>query len=370
VAKGGLMAGTSNYKLLIEGQLTTEKIQLRLEELRKQTKLILNFEVDQKDMGKVNEILESIRSKGGTIGKIKLFEDDKGGVSKAIIEYKNEAGQIEKITRDINTGVKVTKERYVDLARVESESLKIEKDRLVLTAKQADEMAKAALNADKFLARSKNMQQTPQVQAAVGIAQKIKIESVAGNIEEVRKLSNQLDIAKASFSNVTQGIRSWTAGMAQSLKSTIQYAASVGLLYGALNQLKQGIQYIKDLNKEMVNIQMVTGQSDREINKLAVGYNKLGKEMSVSTLDIAKGSLEFIRQGKSAEETAILIKNATMMSKLGNMEAAESSEALTSIMNGFKLEASETGDVVNKLVSIKFVETHSDMWTDYDLDIK
>ena len=51
-----------------------------------------------------------------------------------------------------------------------------------------------------------------------------------------------------------------------------------------------------------------------------------------------------------------------MMSKLGNMEAAESSEALTSIMNGYKLEAKDTGEVVSKLVSIKFVETHSNMW--------
>jgi hypothetical protein len=61
--------------------------------------------------------------------------------------------------------------------------------------------------------------------------------------------------------------------------------------------------------------------------------------------------LEFVRQGKTAEETAILIKNSTMMSKLGNMEAADATDKLTSIMNGFRLEANETGDVVDKLVN-------------------
>lgn len=70
-------------------------------------------------------------------------------------------------------------------------------------------------------------------------------------------------------------------------------------------------------------------------------------------------SLEFVRQGKTAEETAILIKNSTMMAKLGNMEMADSSESLTSIMNGFKMEVEETGDAVSKLVAIDNVASTS-----------
>jgi len=97
---------------------------------------------------------------------------------------------------------------------------------------------------------------------------------------------------------------------------------------------------------------MVTGGSKKEIDSLAMGYNSLAKEMSVSTIEIARGSLEFVRQGKTAEETAILIKNSTMMAKLGNMDMTQSSESLTSIMNGFKMSAEETGAAVSKLVAI------------------
>lgn len=63
-------------------------------------------------------------------------------------------------------------------------------------------------------------------------------------------------------------------------------------------------------------------------------------------------SLEFVRQGKSAEETAVLIRSSTMMSKLGNMEAADATEKLTSMMNGFKIEAEGTGEIVDKLVGL------------------
>lgn len=62
--------------------------------------------------------------------------------------------------------------------------------------------------------------------------------------------------------------------------------------------------------------------------------------------------MEFVRQGKSVQDTAVLIKSSMMMSKLGNMESAESTDRLTSIMNGFKLTAEETLPVVDKLVAL------------------
>ena len=163
-----------------------------------------------------------------------------------------------------------------------------------------------------------------------------------------KKLQGTTELLK----DTTRAASSFSAEMGAVIRRTLESAATLGLMYGALNQLRQGVQYIVDLNKEMVSIQLVTGGTKEEIDSLAMGYNALAKEMKLSTKDVAAGSLEFVRQGKTAEETAILIRNSTIMSKLGNMEAADSSEALTSIMNGFKLEAEETGEVVSKLVAI------------------
>lgn len=166
------------------------------------------------------------------------------------------------------------------------------------------------------------------------------------------KGAEALDNTTKYLTDSTRAASSFSAEMGAVIRRTLESAATLGLLYGALNQLRQGVQYIVELNKEMVSIQLVTGGTKEEIDSLAMGYNALAKEMKLSTKDVAAGSLEFVRQGKTAEETAILIRNSTIMSKLGNMEAADSSEALTSIMNGFKLEAEETGDVVSKLVAI------------------
>jgi len=41
-----------------------------------------------------------------------------------------------------------------------------------------------------------------------------------------------------------------------------------------------------------------------------------------------------------------------MMSKLGNIEAAQATELMTSTLNGFKLSAEDAATVVDKLVNI------------------
>lgn len=150
----------------------------------------------------------------------------------------------------------------------------------------------------------------------------------------------------------TGASNTFIGGMERAIRTTTQYALSLGLIYGAVNQLREGLRYIIDLNKEMTNIQLVSGSSDAEIANLAKGYNTLAKEMGATTLEVAKGSVEFIRQGKTAEETAILIRSSMMMSKLGNMEASDATEKLTSIMNGFKIEAEDTVGIVDRLVGL------------------
>ena len=127
-----------------------------------------------------------------------------------------------------------------------------------------------------------------------------------------------------------------------------------------MRKIQDGIQYIRDLNKELTNTQIVTGESSQKIGQLASKYNQLALELGSTSLQVAQGSLEWFRQGKTVEEVGELMTSTMMMSKLGNMEAADSTEALTAIINGFKLEAQDTQDVVSKLVS--FARTCGNTW--------
>jgi len=124
------------------------------------------------------------------------------------------------------------------------------------------------------------------------------------------------------------------------------------MLFGTLQKLGEVRQYIADLNSELVKMQYVTGATEIEAYKMADAYNGLAASMRVSTLEVAKGSLEWIRQGKTASEALALTRESIYLSKMGNLEAAQATELLTSTLNGFKMEAYEAGTVVDKLLVI------------------
>lgn len=331
----------TNYRLLLDAQIDPNTLSAQIKTLSDKNSILLNVKFNQTDIATLNDELNKIKASGNQLLSVTTIGDELGQINSASIKYLDTNKNIVTQMLEINSAAGQTVKTTENMAA------------------QAKEFSNALLNADKFLATAKNMSQTPNVQAATATAQGIKVAVEEGDIAKVRELNDQLAIQKASLQAGRTGLDSWATGMKNAIKQTVEYSLSIGLVYGALNQFKEGIQYIKDLNKEMVNIQLVTGQDSASTAKLANDYNDLAKSMSVSTLEIARGSLEFIRQGKTAEETGVLIKNSTMLSKLGNMDAAASSEALTAVMNGFKMQAQDTGEVVSKLVAIDNVAATS-----------
>lgn len=130
------------------------------------------------------------------------------------------------------------------------------------------------------------------------------------------------------------------------------WAIAMTAFYGAIRQVRQGIEFIKDYDKTLTEIGVVTGQSVSELGEMARGFNQTAKELGSTTQAVAQGSLEFIRQGKTVAETNELIRVSTMQAMLANMSAAQSTEYLTSIMNGFQLETSDMMGVLDKLINL------------------
>jgi len=135
-------------------------------------------------------------------------------------------------------------------------------------------------------------------------------------------------------------------------KKMVIWAIATEALYGTLKKIGEAIQYVKDLNKELTNIQIVTGASTKQVADLAVQYNALAKQTGSTTLEVAKGSVEWARQGKTVAETQKLLTASMMMSKLAAMDSADATEKLTAIMNGFNFEASQAQHVLDVLITL------------------
>lgn len=173
------------------------------------------------------------------------------------------------------------------------------------------------------------------------------------------KLNTELNNITTAFGNQQKAMQR-TIKDGDSLGTSLTKAAykmmlwkvAGDIVFGSLQKFQAGIQYVEDLNAELTKLQFVTGESSESVYNVAEGYNTLAAEMHVSTLEVAQGSLEWARQGKTAQESLDLTRESIKLAKLGNLDTAQATEYLTSTLNGFKLEAKDAAGVVDKLIQL------------------
>jgi len=198
-------------------------------------------------------------------------------------------------------------------------------------------------------------------------------KAVSPLVENFKTLMNTYDGSKSSRDKLTTELNSITTAFGNqqkamqrttkdgdSLSTSITKAAykmmlwkvAGDIVFGTLQKFGEARKYMEDLDKELTKLQFVTGQSVENVYSIAQGYNTLAAEMHVSTLEVAQGSLEWARQGKTAQESLNLTRESITLAKLGNLDAAQATEYLTSTLNGFKLEAKDAAGVVDKLIQL------------------
>jgi TP901 family phage tail tape measure protein len=179
---------------------------------------------------------------------------------------------------------------------------------------------------------------------------------------EISKTKSEMDALKATTVGVSGAFSSLGTHLMNAIKQTISYSITIMAVRQAQKLLNEALRYTIDLNKEMTNIQVLQAEGAKtpdQIRDLASSYNELAQSMGTTTLEIARGSVEWLRQGKTISETTELMKASTMLSKLGAMSAADATEDLTSTLNSYKMATEDAVAVVDKLIAVDNVSATS-----------
>lgn len=147
---------------------------------------------------------------------------------------------------------------------------------------------------------------------------------------------------------------------AQEMKSQFDsMLSSVISVTAAMQTFRKMVGTARELDTSLFNLQVATGSTREETKTLLDTYNQMAKELGATTTDIADGADAWLRQGKSIEEANSLVKDSMILSKIGMIDAASAAEDLTSVLNGFRLEAQSALEVVSKLSAVD-LESASD----------
>lgn len=272
------------------------------------------------DVGNAQSILDSIKTKARSVESVtvdkktasKAGASDITGLTQMTVVWRDELGNVFKTVKAITSGLSTMSAGY----RVTStESAKFNlgsqgRDIKKFYDQRLKEFDSMTAKATEWSIRAETMgeKEKKAVQdTAKALKEEIelyKAEYAANNLTNlsareanIKKLNQAHNDSIAVTKRAATGMRSWGESIANALKQTISYTFSLGGLKGAQQMLTDGMQYVIDLNKEMVNVQVLQAEGAKtpsEIKDLANSYNQLAIAMGTTTLEIARGSVEWL----------------------------------------------------------------------------
>lgn len=320
--------------------------------------LTSQLESAQKNINKIVATEEVWVNKQGqqikliTKGYIEV-EDAQKGIIKQNLQF----------TKDIEAGYKKAgTQTYIRDYKAQAQELRAE---LTKNSKEFDAMISRANN---YSIQSKNWTTEQRVEM-----QKLN-DSLSSQVKEYRSLvatgdmpgakamKDNIEATNKSITDLKQStivgagvMRSWGLQIKNAIQQTISYTFSLGALRAAQQLLNSAVSYTIELNKEMINIQLLQAEgakTDEDIASLAQSYNSLARELGATTVEVARGSVEWLRQGKTIEETTELLRASTMLSKLGAIDSAQATEYLTATLNSYNLGTQDAVKIVDKLIAV------------------
>ena len=141
----------------------------------------------------------------------------------------------------------------------------------------------------------------------------------------------------------------------QGMKSFSYWTSSTFLVMKAIQEVRQVITTVKELDNAMMDLTMATGYNRNQVEELMDTYYKLGNQLGATATDVAASADTWLRQGKSIAETNKLIEDSMILSKISGLSAEESTKYLTSAMKGYKVATEDVLGVVDKLSAVDMV---------------
>lgn len=166
------------------------------------------------------------------------------------------------------------------------------------------------------------------------------------------QLEKQLRDTEKEWKKKNSLLGNIVAGYQDAIARVVNYTSVYRVMWLAVSKFKESIRIAQDLNKSFTSIEMVTLGTAEATEKLRKEYADLAVEMSGTVTQVASAADEWLRQGKTAQETTELIRASMVMSRIGAIESAEATTYLTSVLNGYKIETQDVMHVVDAMSQV------------------
>jgi len=171
--------------------------------------------------------------------------------------------------------------------------------------------------------------------------------------DNLKKKMKELDV---EYRRIVSNARTAAAELNNSNKSFMElfriamqrfpiWMAASTVFYQSFAFFKEGIQFVNEYNKSLTELSMVYMKTQEQIEGLGEKIHALSIQMGIATQEVAKGAVEFARQGLSQEDTFKRMETAIKYAKISNLDFNTSARILTATVNSMGVSAEHAADV-------------------------
>lgn len=157
--------------------------------------------------------------------------------------------------------------------------------------------------------------------------------------EQFQNFRGEADAAGLTVSRFFQSMQS-------QLRMVLQRWIS---LYAVIGYIRKMIDNVKELDNAMINLRRVTDETDAGYQRFLEDANKLARQMKTTTSSLVEMSYQWSKLGFEMNEALDLSKASTVFMRVADVEQDQALSNLVTSLKAFRLEASQTMDVVDKL---------------------
>lgn len=152
-------------------------------------------------------------------------------------------------------------------------------------------------------------------------------------------------------SKTTTGFfRSFFSDVGSKIGELARYYTGMSLLTEAFQQVRQGVQYVREIDIALTELKKVTDESESSYNRFLQTMSETASVVGSTVSELTNSAAAWARLGFTMEEAGELAKNTAILLNVSEFESEEqATEALISSLQAFNYEASESIKIVDKL---------------------
>lgn len=229
-------------------------------------------------------------------------------------------------------------------------------DRLQKLNADIEEYRKAIEKATAELSAQSKFEESPI--ATQLVQNKIDLNDLTDKTKEEIYSARSSKETTSSVVGLGDAVDKQSSALGRAFKQFTIYNLAIKSVKSAL---REAVQTVKELDKYLTEQAMVTGLTREQTYGLVQSYQELAVQCGATTKEIAQVSTEYMKQGKSIQESLVLTEAAVKAAKVARVSVGDSVNYLTTALNGFRLSANDA-----MAVSDKFAAVAASSATDYD----